>query len=109
VITLKADGSGSPQTIVPEQYRNGIFGVAWDNAPRQPNYYIKHVEVAQAIGTPLVLPAVVPLSSLPLTETWSEPAAGPLGSYPVKLVAGSRRWCACTWATRCCSRGNRLL
>jgi Tol biopolymer transport system component len=81
-VTLKSDGSGGRLPIAAE---NNMNGVAWANAS-SPSYYVKHVEVAQAISKIFgPLGARDPLESAPHEETWEIPV---VSEFPIPLIAG---------------------
>jgi hypothetical protein len=90
LVTVKPDGSDKRVILqVPAVYdmgnTDGIYGIAWSK-PKLPSYYIKHVEVSQAISPELgTLGANDPLQSPPYTIEWSEPSAY---GIPVPLIAG---------------------
>ena len=81
-VTLKSDGSGGRLPIAEDTYMNGV---AWANS-QSPSYYVKHVEVAQAISPVFgPLDARDPLKSVPYEDTWAIPS---VSGFPIPLIAG---------------------
>jgi hypothetical protein len=84
VIVDSASGGNRKVLLAPD---GQLDAVAWGNATA-PSYFIKHVEIAQAVSpeiTPLPLPGPDPLSATPLQVPWSEPS---LDGFAIPLVAG---------------------
>jgi WD40 repeat protein len=87
VVTVLADGTGQRRVLMQDN-NGGITGLAWANAPRSPSYYIRNLEIAQAIaqdvGSPLPFD---PLQGDPYTYHWEQ---GEVAPYAIPLVAGKR-------------------
>ena len=82
--TIKADGSGQRQNLLITQ-ASTLIGVAWDNAPQLPNYYIKHIEVAQAVSPTLEgLPSVDPTRATPYVLPWKQAS---VAGFTIPLIA----------------------
>lgn len=82
VVTVKSDGSGGRRVVVPDTI--GIHGIAWANGSK-PNYYVKHVEVAQAISPDLgPLQQAGPPTPGTLVVPWSLPS---VAGFSLPLVA----------------------
>jgi hypothetical protein len=83
LVTAGDDGSGRAVLIDSTDFVNFV---SWANAPRSPNYYVKHVEVAQAISPTLgALGAVDPLKPDPYESAWQIPV---VSGWPIPLIAG---------------------
>jgi Tol biopolymer transport system component len=82
-----ANSNGSGDSAVLERSAMGE-SPAWGPGEARPNYYVKHVEVAQALGP--ALPAPNPDNAEtegPIPLRWSVPS---FGGYPLPLIAGRR-------------------
>jgi WD40 repeat protein len=85
VVTVASDGSGRSVLLTENPF---IHYVAWNNAPRLPSYFVRQVEVAQAIGPQLgAAPAVNPLEpgTTPFTRTLPS-----LNGFGMPLVEGKQ-------------------
>jgi hypothetical protein len=69
--TMNADGSGRTPLMTQTEFINFV---SWANAPRAPSYYVKHIEIAQAISPNLGPVAQVdPLTAGVIPFPWKLP------------------------------------
>jgi hypothetical protein len=80
--TIRSDGSDRRPLMTQNTF---IDFASWANAPRAPSYYVKHVEIAQAISPALgPLPAADPLNPGVTPFPWTVPS---VAGSSIPLVA----------------------